>query len=1551
MEENQEAINTFCGLCLKTTNTENATEVFIDMIQIVIPDLLPYLNKAGVCDDCNRLVSSIFNFKSTCLEIEDNLYNYKTKNCKELDLEDLVGLRENGFHKNSRICRTCFKVVEDDMYLFVNKNNDSSLQLHQKKCLPELNMELTKQPVICVDCVDMLRSYFNFITRCLDNVERKIKLLEIDKTEASDHQTEISNYELHTEHDIKCENDKDLPNEEYRLNSGIFGKYDKQELCFSDINNGCQVPTNTNEMVVILNDISNIDISQSNELEQNSGKAINEDIISISDSDEDTVEYNLKELSGDSVDNSKELCELENKQTDNNGPILQCNNTTAHNCDYKELREAKDSHTDDNQPILECNDTARVVTNEDTVKYNVQDIEENSFIRELSKPENKSTDNKLTLVCRSPTVADKNTLTDNQIIDSVKDKATDNDITKLVSEFNQIFNTSIQIDSIKEVTKNYSEEEGRDDIEIDLECVRNVSTVTSEQTENDLKQSSILTNNNSKYSYANSLSTNVDARDKTDIGDKNLETRFSSDEDTNRYANGIKEIIEDLSLDEDSNVGNAHANSLSENVDARDKTDIVDKNLEIGFSSDEDTNRYANDIEEIIEDLSLDEDSNVDNALSKSKTSNKEECREISNTCDSDILCDVESVHATSENFHNKYDSNIENGGQDDVEIDLECVRNIGTVTSEQAESNLKQSSVPKNNNSKHPLLNNIDARDKTDVDEENVEIESSSVEDTSRFDNDIEEIIEDLPLDEDCNIDNALTKSTTSNNEKCREISNTCDSVFQSDIESIRTNSSEKVQNKCDSDIEIIEPAETQNESYSQNHNSDHRNHSYNTRSNRESKTKRKLTDVIPEISSGSDSDFQINSDNDSSDSEEYSENSKKFKMSKPLSNKYLYCAYCRYRCTVQMRMDEHMNQCKKVRPVKLQTYSKNKKSTPKASLKSTTVAAPTNLVTSQQVDSYSRIMNRLLLYLLRKNPVTVGETSSLFSAIPNSTSVIDLQTNNTTEKHQSNESTHVIILSDDETPIEPVNKVYEEPNNLVIVNEDAKMDEERIKQLDVDPLAVDTQNRSAAVLRDHEYCSQQETDIENECNDFNVQMGSRDEAERLSYSNINIVSNLLLNSCQKTNNAIGMMCVEKDDSHNNGETDESNAVYVQKGSRNEVERLSDSDINIVSNWLLNPYQNTNNAIGMSVENDDSHKDGEIENEFNAVNVQKSSGNTAERLSDSNINIVSNLLLNSCQSTNNAIGSVSVENDDSYKNGETNDTEISNVAPAECTTHDANTNKITTTIDTEMNSIMRDLASVLTNSSINTETTENTNNTHKGLPSQVSVIVGRCGTRVTEACHSMIEINEGLKCNSQNCSDDINKLPMSESSIAKDKVTSKDTTLINIQKTSTSSKLIRQLATDRRCVVLDDHLVDQKILTVYKCDSCNFNTRYLKLLDSHIIDHFCQIANSEYKCNKCLAHFSNTCDVIEHVKDLRHGYRIGVWCVNCSSVFLKTWEARKHQKVCPRKQISVKLFKSNNVIFCMLCQFETSDLAQAKEHTKKCKERLMKTRQVIEVD
>ncbi|CAH1281620.1 unnamed protein product [Diabrotica balteata] len=1258
MEKNKEVIN-ICGFCLKRTSTDSVTEVFLDMIQIVIPDVLPYLNKVAVCENCDRLVKSIFNFKSTCLEIEDNIYSYKTNNSKELDLEDLVGLRENDFYKQSRICRTCFKMVEDDMCLLVDKNNDSLLQLHQKKCLPELNMELTKQPVLCADCVDMLRKYFNFVTRCIGNVDHKKNLLKIDKIEAGNDLTKITKYELIIADDIKIENEKDLPNEEYRLHSSICIKDDIQELFLSDINNDCQVPENTNEIVVISNDISNIDISQSNELEQNADKVISEDVISISDSNEDTVEYNLKEICGDHSHNSKELFELRNKQTDNNGAILQRNHSTTvsthteytvnfnfqdkgGNSDSQQLCEAKNTNTDDNQPALEC--TAIEISDEDTVEYNLQEIKENSVIRELSKPENICTDNnKHTLECTSSTIVDKSTLKDNQTtMDSVIDKKTDDENTKLVSKFNQIFNNSVQIDSKntgQEVTKNYSDNGGHDDVETDLECVRNVSTVTSQQAETNLNQSSVLKNNNLKQTK-----------------------------------------------------------SPSKNVDANDKTDNGDKNLEIEFSSDEDISRYANDIEEIIDDLSLDEDSNIDNALTKSNTLNKEKIIEISNTCDSDIQCDIEAVH----------------------------------------------------------------------------------------------------------------------------------------------TNSSEIVHSKYDSDIEIIGLAETQKESHSQNKNSDSQYNVGNRRSNRKSKTKRKLSDLSPESSPdqnhNNDSDFEVNSDNESSDSEEYSEINKRFKM----SNKYLYCGYCRYRATSTMRMDEHLNKCKKFQSVKIQEHPKNKKSTSNTSLNSTIVAAPTSGVTSQQNATYSMFLGQTLLYLIQKSHIIVGETSSSYSPSVNKTNVIDFRSNKTAEKQQSQESSNVIIVSDDEKSIEPVDTLNEGSNNLVIINENDNVNEELTTQLDVDPLAVDIENVRATILKDHHYFLPPETDIENE--------------------------------------------------------------------------------------------------------------------FRSVNVQTGSGNEAEPLPDSNINIVSNLLLNPGQTINNAIGLMSVGKDDSLKNGENNDTEIPKVAPAEGKTHDAENSKITT--DTEINSVIKELESVLEDSSIISESTKNTNNLNKDLYSQNNVVPDKI---VTAVCHPMTEINQGSKSNSNNCSGDLGKLSMPETSIEKDKVVGEDHTVTNIQiqKTSESSELqlirkpagSRAVATTKRWVVLDDHLVDQKILTVYKCNSCDFNTRYLKVIDLHILDHFCQIANGKYACNVCLAQFSDKLNMIEHVKELQHGYKIGVWCVNCSSVFLKTWEARKHQKVCKRKQISVKLFKSNNVIFCMLCQYETSDLAQAKEHTKKCKERLMKARHVIELD
>ncbi|XP_072386038.1 uncharacterized protein [Diabrotica undecimpunctata] len=1229
------------------------------------------------------------------------------------------------------------------------------------------NMELTKQPVLCADCVDMLRKYFNFITRCLDNVDHKKDLLKIDKIEASDDLTKIMKYELNIADDIKVENEKDLPNEEYRLHSSICIKDDIQELCLSDINNDSQVPENTNEIVVISNDISNINISQSNELEQNAGKVISEDAITISDSDEDTVEYNLKEISGDHSYNSKKLFELRNKQTDNNGAILQRNHSTTvntqteytvkfnfqdkgWNSDSKELCEAENAHTDDNQPILEC--TAVEISDEDTVEYNLQETKEDSVIRELSKPENICTnDDKHTLECRSSTIIDKSTLKDNETtMDSVKDKKTDDESTKLVSKFNQIFNNSVQINSQntgQEVTKNDSDTGGRDDVETDLECVINVSTVTSQQAETNLNQSSLSKNNNLK-----------------------------------------------------------HAKSPSQNVDARYKTDNGDKILEIEFSSDEDISRYANDIEEIIEDLSLDEDSNIDNALTKSNTSNKEKFIEISNTCDSDIQCDIEAVH----------------------------------------------------------------------------------------------------------------------------------------------TNSSEIVHSKSDSDIEIIGPTETQKESHSQNKNSDSQYNAGNRRSNRKSKTKkRKLTDLSLESSNDNDSDFEVNSDIASSDSEEYSEITKKFKM----SNKYLYCGYCRYRATSTMRMDEHINKCKKFQLVKIQEHPKNKRSTANTLLKSTRVAAPTNGVTSQQDPTYIMFLNETLLYLIKKKHTIVGETSSSYSPSVNRTSVLDFEPNKTAEKQQSQESTNVIIVSDDEKSIEPVDTVYEGSNNLVIVNENANVNEELATQLDTDPLAVDIEEIRATILSDHQYSTQQETDIENEFSDVNVQTDSRNEAEPLSDTNINIVSNLLLNPGQITNNAIGLMSVEKDDSLKNGEINHTEIPNVApaEGKNHGAENnkiTTDTEINSVIKELESVLEDSS-IISVSTEN------------TNNLNKDLHSQN----------NVVPDTIVTA------ACDSMTEINEGSKSNSKNCSGNLSKLPMPETS--------IESKLPMPETSIEKDKVvgedHTVTAIQIQ-EASESSNNLNKDLHSQNNVVPD---TIVTAACDSMTEINEGSKSNSKNCSGNLSKLPMPETSIEsklpmpetsiesklpmpetsieKDKVVGEDHTVtaIQIQKASESSKLqlIRQpagqraVATTKSCVVLDDHLVDQKILTVYKCNSCNFNTRYLKVIDLHILDHFCQIANGKYACNACPAQFSDKFTMIEHVKELQHGYKIGVWCVNCSSVFSKTWEARKHQKECRRKQISVKLFKSNNVIFCMLCQYETSDLAQAKEHTKKCKERLMKARHVIELD
>ncbi|CAG9819896.1 unnamed protein product [Phaedon cochleariae] len=167
--------NGACRLCLVEiyqkfdfiSNTEK------DMVQIILPDVnLEISENIVLCKTCSNLVEEAFIFKSTCLEIEDNIHNYASDEV-QADLEKLIGLKDIDGGQRQKICRTCLDVIDNELVHELGCEKDNLLVNMLQKCLPEIDLHLTKQPVLCENCKSLLKKSYNFVCQCMEN-EQKI---------------------------------------------------------------------------------------------------------------------------------------------------------------------------------------------------------------------------------------------------------------------------------------------------------------------------------------------------------------------------------------------------------------------------------------------------------------------------------------------------------------------------------------------------------------------------------------------------------------------------------------------------------------------------------------------------------------------------------------------------------------------------------------------------------------------------------------------------------------------------------------------------------------------------------------------------------------------------------------------------------------------------------------------------------------------------------------------------------------------------------------------------------------------------------------------------------------------------------------------------------------------------------------------------------------------------------------------------------------------------------------------------------------------------------
>ncbi|XP_023312435.1 zinc finger protein 92-like [Anoplophora glabripennis] len=167
----------FCRLCINSVDNDSCQvigEALKDVLEIVLPKLnLDERNKHFICEACSIKLFDAFNFKSSCIETEDIIFPYiDVSKVSVVDLKE-VYLREKGniqlidISENQRICRLCFQLVTSG-FVSLNEVDIGIVGTY----IPQVNINATRDPVICGPCFNSLRTHGGFAKNCLDAQEQ-----------------------------------------------------------------------------------------------------------------------------------------------------------------------------------------------------------------------------------------------------------------------------------------------------------------------------------------------------------------------------------------------------------------------------------------------------------------------------------------------------------------------------------------------------------------------------------------------------------------------------------------------------------------------------------------------------------------------------------------------------------------------------------------------------------------------------------------------------------------------------------------------------------------------------------------------------------------------------------------------------------------------------------------------------------------------------------------------------------------------------------------------------------------------------------------------------------------------------------------------------------------------------------------------------------------------------------------------------------------------------------------------------------------------------------
>ncbi|KAJ8911262.1 hypothetical protein NQ315_015264 [Exocentrus adspersus] len=184
-----------CNTCSKKALEGTGGEVAKEILdELLLETDLTTVEGLGMCLECFQKVNFIFEFKSACLYVEDFITPFvSTEEENQIDLKEVYMRQKDNKDLidallDRDLCRLCMSVVGDEcVYLDSNDLHVKFVKEMIKRCIPEIEVNNTRNAIVCSTCVSCLKDYCNFMdsysesgSSCRFSSQTTGRLLEAD---------------------------------------------------------------------------------------------------------------------------------------------------------------------------------------------------------------------------------------------------------------------------------------------------------------------------------------------------------------------------------------------------------------------------------------------------------------------------------------------------------------------------------------------------------------------------------------------------------------------------------------------------------------------------------------------------------------------------------------------------------------------------------------------------------------------------------------------------------------------------------------------------------------------------------------------------------------------------------------------------------------------------------------------------------------------------------------------------------------------------------------------------------------------------------------------------------------------------------------------------------------------------------------------------------------------------------------------------------------------------------------------------------------------------